>query len=117
MSNVTLIDIGKHTFHLHAQDKFGKEVAREKCSRPQMMRFLANHPPCTVVMEACAGSHCLAREIKAMGHEAKLISPQFVKPFVKIKITPGVRIVVASPDLPETRPRGRNESRCAVLFL
>ena len=27
MSNVTLIgiDIGKHTFHLHAQDKFGNE--------------------------------------------------------------------------------------------
>ncbi|WP_307945612.1 IS110 family transposase [Pseudomonas mosselii] len=85
MSSVTLIgiDIGKHTFHLHAQDKFGKEVMRKKCSRQQMMRFLANHPPCTVVMEACAGSHCLAREIKAMDHEAKLISPQFVKPFVK----------------------------------
>lgn len=30
---------------------------------------------------------------------------------------PGVRIVVASPDLPETRPRVRKESRCAVLFL
>ncbi|NBK41891.1 IS110 family transposase [Pseudomonas soli] len=85
MNNVTLIgiDIGKHVFHLHAQDKFGKEVSRKKCSRPQMMRFLANHPLCTVVMEACAGSHCLAREIKAMGHEAKLISPQFVRPFVK----------------------------------
>jgi transposase len=85
MNNVTLIgiDIGKHVFHLHAQDKFGKEVSRKKCSRPQMMRFLANHPLCTVVMEACAGSHCLAREIKAMGHEAKLISPQFVRSFVK----------------------------------
>lgn len=85
MSNVTLIgiDIGKHTFHLHAQDKFGKEVSRKKSSRQQMMRFLANYPPCTVVMEACAGSHYLARELTAMGHEAKLISPQFVKPFVK----------------------------------
>lgn len=85
MNNVTLIgiDIGKHTFHLHAQDKSGKEVSRKKCSRQQMMVFLANHPICTVVMEACAGSHYLARELKAMGHEAKLISPQFVKPFVK----------------------------------
>ncbi|MCT8167476.1 MULTISPECIES: IS110 family transposase [unclassified Pseudomonas] len=85
MNSVTLIgiDIGKHSFHLHAQDKFGKEVLRKKCSRQQMMRFLGNHPACTVVMEACAGSHCLVREIKAIGHEAKLISPQFVKPFVK----------------------------------
>lgn len=48
-----------------------------------MMLFLANHPTCTVMMEACAGSHYLARELKAMGHEAKIISPQFVKPFVK----------------------------------
>lgn len=85
MNTVTLIgiDIGKHTFHLHAQDKSGKEVSRKKCSRLQMMRFLANHPPCTVVMEACAGSHYLARELTTMGHETKLISPQFVKPFVK----------------------------------
>lgn len=85
MSTVTLIgiDIGKHNFHLHAQDKSGKEVLRKKCSRQQMMAFLANHPICTVVMEACAGAHYLAREFKAMGHDAKLISPQFVKPFVK----------------------------------
>ena len=34
-------------------------------------------------MEACAGSHCLAREITALGHEAKLISPPFVRPFVQ----------------------------------
>ncbi len=85
MSTVTLmgIDIGKHTFHLHAQDKTGNEVLHKKCSRQQMMEFLANHPVCTVVMEACAGAHYLAREFKAMGHDAKLISPQFVKPFVK----------------------------------
>jgi transposase len=85
MSTVTLvgIDIGKHNFHLHAQDKAGKEVLRKKYSRQQMMAFLANHPVCTVVMEASAGAHYLAREFKAMGHETKLISPQFVKPFVK----------------------------------
>lgn len=85
MSTVTLmgIDIGKHTFHLHAQDKIGNEVLRKKYSRQQMMEFLANHPACTVVMEASAGAHYLAREFKAMGHDAKLISPQFVKPLVK----------------------------------
>lgn len=85
MSIVTLIgiDIGKHSFHPHAQDKTGKEVLRKKCSRQQMMVFLANHPVFTMVMEACAGAHYLAREFKAIGHNAKLISPQFVKPFVK----------------------------------
>ncbi|MDG2966937.1 transposase, partial [Pseudomonas extremaustralis] len=77
------IDLGKHTFHLHGQDKSGREVFRKKCSRAQMMQFFGNVPSCVVVMEACAESHYVARQLAAMGHTAKLISPQFVKPFVK----------------------------------
>ncbi|SQI23215.1 transposase [Salmonella enterica] len=34
-------------------------------------------------MEACAGSHFMARRISSLGHEARLISPQFVRSFVK----------------------------------
>ncbi|WP_082766016.1 IS110-like element ISAzvi4 family transposase [Azotobacter vinelandii] len=85
MSDVALIgiDLGKHSFHLHGQDKIGREVFRRKSSRQQMMRFFGNLPACTVVMEACAGSHFIARELMALGHQAKLISPQFVRPFVK----------------------------------
>jgi transposase len=85
MNNLALvgIDLGKHTFHLHGQDKPGREVFRKKCSRQQMMQFFGNLPACTVVMEACAGAHFVARQLTAMGHQAKLISPQFVKPFVK----------------------------------
>lgn len=77
------IDLGKHNFYLHGQDKSGHEVFRKKLCRAQMMRFFGNLPSCTVVMEACAGSHYVARQLAAMGHTAKLISPQFVKPFVK----------------------------------
>ena len=77
------IDLGKHTFHLHGQDKSGRELFRKKCSRAQMMQFFARSPSCVVAMEACAGSHYVARQLAAIGHTAKLISPQFVKPFVK----------------------------------
>ncbi|MBU0901781.1 IS110 family transposase [Pseudomonas sp. MIL19] len=85
MKSVALIgiDLGKHSFHLHAQDNSGSEVFRKKTTRQQLLRLLANQPACTVVMEACAGAHCLAREITALGHEARLISPQFVRPFVQ----------------------------------
>ena len=84
MSTVTLIgiDLGKHSFHLHAQDALGRMVFRKKLSRQQLLRTLANVPACRVVMEACAGSHWLARRLASLGHEAKLISPQFVRPFV-----------------------------------
>ncbi|MGH8379864.1 IS110 family transposase [Pseudomonas sp.] len=77
------IDLGKHSFHLHGQDKSGREVFRKKLSRAQMMQFFGNLPACTVVMEACAGAHFVSRKLIAMGHQAKLISPQFVRPFVK----------------------------------
>ncbi|QEA38870.1 IS110 family transposase [Pistricoccus aurantiacus] len=85
MTTATLvgIDLGKHSFHLHGQDAAGREVFRKKATRQQMMRWLGNLPACTVVMEACAGAHYLARQLVAMGHEARLISPQFVRPFVK----------------------------------
>lgn len=77
------IDLGKHSFHLHGQDEHGNAVFRKKCNRKQLITFLATFQPCTVVMEACAGAHHMARHLISLGHKAKLISPQFVRPFVK----------------------------------
>jgi transposase len=77
------IDLGKHSFHLHGQDRHGKAVLRKKFGRKELVEFLANFQPTTVVMEACAGAHHMARQLSGMGHQVKLISPQFVKPFVK----------------------------------
>jgi transposase len=56
---------------------------KKKLRRPELLAFVANMPKCTIAMEACGGSHYWAREFQKLGHEAKLISPQFVKPFVK----------------------------------
>jgi transposase len=85
MDAVTLIgvDLGKHTFHLHGQDKHGKAVFRKKLSRRQLIEFFATFHTCTVAMEACAGAHHMARMLATFGHRVKLISPQFVRPFVK----------------------------------
>src|SRR5512144_3287200 len=75
------IDLGKHHFHLHAQDRTGRMVFRKKLTRSQLLTQLGNFPACTVVMEACAGAHWIARQVASLGHQAKLISPHFVKPF------------------------------------
>jgi transposase len=85
MQNVTLvgIDLGKHSFHVHGQDRTGKAVFRKKLSRKQLLEFFATFHGCTVVMEACAGAHWMARKLRDFGHAVKLISPQFVRPFVK----------------------------------
>ncbi|HQQ72038.1 MAG TPA: IS110 family transposase [Alicycliphilus sp.] len=85
MDSVTLvgIDLGKHSFHLHGQDRKGLPVFRRKLNRKQLIEFFATFHPCTAAMEACAGAHYLARRLLAMGHDVKLISPQYVRPFVK----------------------------------
>lgn len=85
MDTISLIgiDLGKHCFHLHAQSASGRMVFRKKLTRSQMFALLGNSPGCTVVREACAGAHWVARRVQELGHQAKLISPQFVKPFVQ----------------------------------
>ena len=85
MQNVALIgiDFGKHSFHIHCQDKSGNALLRKKFTRTKLMQFLVTCPSSVVVMEACAGAHFMARRISDIGHDVKLISPQFVRPFVK----------------------------------
>ena len=47
------------------------------------MEFITNLPVCTIAMEACGGANFLARKFSNLGHSVKIISPKFVKPFVK----------------------------------
>jgi transposase len=47
------------------------------------MAFCAAQPRCVVALEACAGAHHWVRELMKLGHEARLIPPAYVKPFVK----------------------------------
>lgn len=77
------IDLAKTVFQLHGVDALGKAVLRKRLVRDELARFVANLPACIIAMEACAGAHHWARKFQQQGHEVKLISPQFVKPFVK----------------------------------
>lgn len=85
MTKVTLlgIDTAKEIFQLHGVDASGKVVFKKKLKRAKLLEFITQMEPCTIVMEACGGSSYWGREFNKLGHEAKLISPQFVKPFVK----------------------------------
>jgi transposase len=83
--NITTIgfDIAKNVFQLHGVDANGKTVLRKQLKRNQVLAFFANLSPCRVGLEACSGAHYWARELIKLGHDACLISPQFVKPYVK----------------------------------
>ena len=85
MSEVSTIglDLAKNVFQVHGADASGAVLVRKKLRRDQVLKFLAAQPTCTVAMEACASSHYWGREIAKLGHEVRLIAPDYVKPFVR----------------------------------
>jgi len=77
------IDLAKNVFQIHAVNKHGKVVVKKQIKRNQVIPFFTNLEPCLVGMEACGGAHYWARKLEQLGHTAKLMAPQFVKPYVK----------------------------------
>lgn len=81
--NIIGLDLAKRTFQLHGARCDGGVVFRKKLSREKVLTFLADQPRCIVAMEACGSAHHWGRAIRDLGHEARLIPPVYVKPFVK----------------------------------
>lgn len=77
------IDIAKNVFQLHGVNRNGNVVLKRRVMRDQLLEVLAKIDRCTVVVEACTGAFCWARKFEALGHQVKIISPQYVKPFVR----------------------------------
>jgi transposase len=77
------IDTSKAVFTLHGIDQQDRPVLRINLRRAQIVPFFKKLPPTEIAMEACGGAHYWARELAALGHEVRLIPPQYVKPYVK----------------------------------
>jgi transposase len=77
------VDLGKNYFQIHALESEDGHAATRKLSRQAMRKFFSETKPCVAGMEACGSAHYWARELQAMGHEARLIPPVYVKPYVK----------------------------------
>jgi transposase len=77
------LDLAKNVFHVVCFNERNKEVKKRMLRRNQMLEFFTQLPSCQVGMEACASSHYWGRELRALGHEVKLISPQHVKPYLR----------------------------------
>lgn len=107
MSEITVIglDLAKHVFQVHGADPDGRPVLRKRLRRGQVLEFFASLSPCLIGMEACAGSHYWGRELQALGHEVRLIPPQYVKPYVKTNKNDAIDAEAISEAL--TRPTMR----------
>ncbi len=68
---------------MHGVDERGHAVGLKRVSRSKLRETVAQLPPCLMGMEACSSAQYWAREFQKLGHTVKLISPQFVKPYVR----------------------------------
>jgi len=77
------LDIAKTVFHLYGVNQLGRFVKKKQLKRQQVLSYMAQLEPCLIAMEACGGANYWAREFAALGHQVKLIAPQYVTPYVK----------------------------------
>jgi transposase len=74
--------------------------------RETLIALAEKLPPCVVGMEACCGAHHVGRVLTAHGHDVRLMSPEYVRPYVKAQ-----RTTIGTPRGSRKRRRGR---RCGL---
>jgi len=77
------IDLGKNSCSLVGLDQNGQVVVRRRMHRETVIAFASRLPACIVAMEACCGAHHMGRSLAAQGHTVRLMSPEYVRPYVK----------------------------------
>lgn len=78
------IDLGETVCSLAGLDRSGAVIFRKRVQRFRLLDFLAELPGCIVAMEACGGVHHIGRFCLQHGHEPRLMSPLYLRPYVKV---------------------------------
>jgi transposase len=74
------LDVAKNVFQVHGVDRDGATMIRRKLRRPDVLSFCATMAPCLVGLKACAVARHWAWEIARLGHDVRLMPPQYVRP-------------------------------------
>jgi transposase len=77
------LDLAKHVFQVHGVDASGRVVVAKAMRRKKLLEFFASLPACLVGLEASGSAHYWARELIRLGHEARMMLPAYVKPYVR----------------------------------
>src|SRR6202521_2194712 len=77
------IDLGKNVCSIVGLDEAGVVTVRRRMTRDGVIKFAGSLPPCVMAMEACCGAHHLGRVLASQGHQVRLMSPEYVRPYVK----------------------------------
>ena len=85
LSEVTTVglDLAKLVFQVHGVDASGRVVVAKAIRRNKLLEFFASLPPCLVGLEACGSAHHWVRELVKLGHDARMMPPSYVKPYIR----------------------------------
>lgn len=76
------VDLSKRVYQVHAVDRHGHVVLIKAFSVERFFAWCSTLPAgCLVAMETCGGAHHVARQLQAMGLDARLIAGHFVTPY------------------------------------
>ena len=114
------IDLAKRVFQVHWVEGQTGEIKRKMLVRNELSHFFARREAGIVAMEACGSAHHWGRVLSRHGHQVRLISPQFVRPFVKTNKTDAAdaQAIWEAAQRPEMRFVAlKSEEQQAVLSL
>jgi transposase len=81
------LDLAKHVFQVRGVDASGRVVVEgdpaQQIRRNKLLEFFASLAPCLVGLEASGSAHHWARELIKLGHEARMMPPAYVKPYIR----------------------------------
>src|SRR3954462_8997332 len=77
------IDLGKNVCSIVGLDGSGAVGLRRRIRRDKLVELAGKLPTCIVAMEACCGAHHIGRLFAKAGHDVRLMSPEYVRPYVK----------------------------------
>ena len=87
-------------------DGSGQVVVRRRVRRENVFKIVSQLKPGTVAMEACGGAHHLGRLLRDAGFEVRLMSPEYVRPYVKAQKNATCRcFTVPATGLSQSAPR------------
>ena len=100
------IDVGKNSCSIAGMEPTGRIVLRRRLHRDSVVKLASRLPACVMAMEACCGAHHLRRVLQAYGHEIRLMSPEYMQPYVKAQ--------KKTSATPKPSPKRRPGRRCGL---
>lgn len=114
------IDLAKNVFQLCGLNLAGKPVYSKRTGRKELLQTVANIPACLIGVEASTGAFYWQREFEKLGHKVKVISPQYVKPFVRGQRNDGndtqaIAVALMQPTMQFVPPKSPEQQDIQVL--